>query len=179
MTKSIFTINEDIKKTSKTVLDNIKVGNTVRIVLKLKENNPNKKSKGARTQTIQGLVLARKHNKELGASITIRSIVSSVGIEWIIPLYTSDIIKVDILKSSKVRRSKLYYIRKKSIKETKAKLRKETKRVIDEAKKEEEKELEESIKKEDTAKEGVETKEEKEDAAEKDIKTKEEKEAVK
>jgi len=81
MTKSIFTINEDIKKNAKTVLDSIKVGDTVKIVLKLKESNPDKKSKGSKTQTVQGLVLARKHNKELGASITIRSIVDSVGVE--------------------------------------------------------------------------------------------------
>lgn len=135
MTKSIFAINEEIKKASKTVLDNIKVGDTVKIVLKLKETNPDKKTKGSKTQTVQGLVLARKHNQELGASITIRSIVDSVGVEWIIPLYTSDIIKVDIIKSSKVRRAKLYYIRRKSVKETKAKLRKETKKVIEESKK--------------------------------------------
>lgn len=134
MTTSIFAINEEIKKGSKTVLDSIKVGDTVKIVLKLKETNPDKKSKGSKTQTVQGLVLARKHNKELGASITIRSIVDSVGVEWIIPLYTSDIIKVDIIKSSKVRRAKLYYIRRKSVKETKAKLRKETKKVIEESK---------------------------------------------
>ena len=81
MTKSIFAINEEIKKDSKTVLDNIKVGDTVKIVLKLKETNPDKKSKGSKTQTVQGLVLARKHNKELGAAITIRSIVDSVGVE--------------------------------------------------------------------------------------------------
>jgi len=138
MTKSIFAINEEIKKNSKTVLDAIKVGDTVKIVLKLRETNPDKKSKGSKTQTIQGLVLARKHNKELGASLTIRSIVDSIGVEWVIPLYTSDIIKVDIIKSSKVRRAKLYYIRRKSIKETKAKLRKETKKVMEEAEKEEE-----------------------------------------
>ena len=115
-------------------MDNIKVGDSVKIVLKLKETNPDKKSKGSKTQTVQGLVLARKHNKELGASITIRSIVDSVGVEWIIPLYTSDIIKVNIIKSSKVRRAKLYYIRRKSVKETKAKLRKEIKKVIKESK---------------------------------------------
>jgi len=46
--------------------------------------------------------------------------------------------KVDILKSSKVRRAKLYYIRKKSIKETKAKLRKETKAVQEEMKQDKE-----------------------------------------
>jgi len=148
MTKSIFAINEDIKKTSKTVLDSIQAGDTVKIVLKLKETNPDKKSKGSKTQTIQGLVLARKHNKELGASITIRNIVDSVGVEWILPLYTSDIIKVDILKSSKVRRAKLYYIRKKSVKETKAKLRKETKKVVEESKraeKEDVPEIEEAV----------------------------------
>jgi len=46
--------------------------------------------------------------------------------------------KVDVLKSSKVRRAKLYYIRKKSVKETKAKLRKETKAAREEMKREKE-----------------------------------------
>ena len=129
MTKSIFAINDTIKSASKSSLENVKAGDTVKILMKIRESNPDKKSKGSKTQTIQGLVLARKHNKELGASITIRSIVDGVGVEWVLPLYTSDIMKVDILKSSKVRRAKLYYIRKKSIKETKAKLRKETRAV--------------------------------------------------
>ncbi len=143
MTKSIFAINDTIKSASKSSLENIKAGDTVKILMKIRESNPDKKSKGSKTQTIQGLVLARKHNKELGASITIRSIVDGVGVEWVLPLYTSDIMKVDILKSSKVRRAKLYYIRKKSIKETKAKLRKETKEVQKEMAQEKEVEKEE------------------------------------
>ena len=138
MTKSIFAINDTIKAASTSSLDNVKAGDTVKILMKIRESNPDKKSKGSKTQTIQGLVLARKHNKELGASITIRSIVDGVGVEWVLPLYTSDIMKVDILKSSKVRRAKLYYIRKKSIKETKAKLRKETKAVQEEMKQDKE-----------------------------------------
>lgn len=129
MTKSIFAINESVLKESTSLLGNIKAGDTVKILMKIRETNPDKKSKGSKTHTIQGLVLARKHNKELGASITIRSVVDGVGVEWVLPLYTSDIMKVDVLKSSKVRRAKLYYIRKKSIKETKAKLRKETRAV--------------------------------------------------
>jgi len=81
MTKSIFAINDTIKSASTSSLDKVKAGDTVKILMKIRESNPDKKSKGSKTQTIQGLVLARKHNKELGASITIRSIVDGVGVE--------------------------------------------------------------------------------------------------
>ncbi len=125
-TKSIFEINEKIKTGLHKPLD-VNVGDNVKILIQLKEANQSKKVKGNKTQTVQGLVIAKKHNKELGATLTIRSIVDGVGVEWVIPIYADNIIKVDIIKSSKVKRSKLYYIRNKSVKESRAKLRKEIK----------------------------------------------------
>ncbi len=125
-TKSIFEINEKIKTGLHKPLE-ANVGDNVKILLQLKESNLGKKVKGNKTQTVQGLVLAKKHNKELGASLTIRNIVDGVGVEWVIPIYADNVLKLDIIKSSKVKRSKLYYIRNKSVKESRAKLRKEIK----------------------------------------------------
>jgi len=81
MTQNIHTINEKIKADSNIKVPEINVGDNVKIVMQLRETNPDKKSKSSKTQHIQGLVLAKKHNKELGSAITIRGIVDSVGVE--------------------------------------------------------------------------------------------------
>ena len=104
----------------------VNVGDTVKVVIRLNEQAKNKAQK---TQIIHGLVIAKKHGSEIGSTITIRRIVSGIGIEWILPLNSPDIISLEVLKSSKVRKSKLYFLRDKTIKETKSKLRKSTTRV--------------------------------------------------
>lgn len=104
-------------------IPNVKVGDTVKIVLKLKEKTKNKDKN--KTQIIQGVVISHKHGKELGANITIRRILDGVGVEWTIPVYSSNIASFDIIKSPRVKKSKLYYIRNKSVRETKAALKKE------------------------------------------------------
>ncbi|PIR98048.1 MAG: hypothetical protein COT89_01240 [Candidatus Colwellbacteria bacterium CG10_big_fil_rev_8_21_14_0_10_42_22] len=71
----------------------------------------------------EGIVLARKHGKEAGATFTVRGEVASVKMEKIYPIYTPTIKKVDILKKPKrVRRSKLYFLRNLSVKKIKQKL---------------------------------------------------------
>jgi ribosomal protein L19 len=60
-------------------IPNVKVGDTVKIVLKLKEKTKNKDKN--KTQIIQGVVISHKHGKELGANITIRRILDGVGVE--------------------------------------------------------------------------------------------------
>lgn len=61
-----------------------------------------------------GIVLARKHGKEAGATFTVRKKIADVGVEKIYPIYSPNIKKVDILNTPKrrVRRAKLYYLRK-------------------------------------------------------------------
>jgi large subunit ribosomal protein L19 len=63
----------------------------------------------------EGLVIARKHGSEAGASFTVRSIVAGVGVEKVYPLHSPAIVKLEVVSApKKVGRSKLYFVRKMS-----------------------------------------------------------------
>jgi large subunit ribosomal protein L19 len=94
-----------------------KAGDSVRVWSKILEKGK------TRLQAFEGLVLARKHGAELGATFTVRKVASGVGVERIFPLYSPNVDKIEILKRSKTRRSKLYYIRTKAVKEVKKRLK--------------------------------------------------------
>ena len=104
----------DIKKRQK--LD-IKPGDTVKVWQKIQEKNK------IRLQAFEGLVIARKHGSEPGATITVRRVSAGVGIERIFPIYSPMIEKIEIIRRSKVRRAKLYYIREKAAKEVRRKMK--------------------------------------------------------
>jgi large subunit ribosomal protein L19 len=95
----------------------IKPGMYLRVYQKVKEGEK------TRTQRIEGLVLSRKHKNEPGATFTIRRIIKGVGIEWVLPIFSPTIEKVELIKATKPRRAKLYYIREKSQKQTRKKLK--------------------------------------------------------
>ena len=60
-----------------------------------------------------GLVIARKHGYETGATFTVRTTVAGVGVEKVYPLHSPAIVKVEIVSTpKKVHRSKLYFVRK-------------------------------------------------------------------
>ena len=64
------------------------------------------------TTPFRGLVIARKHGSEAGATFTVRTILAGVGVEKIFPINSPSISKVEILSSpKKVRRAKLYFVR--------------------------------------------------------------------
>ena len=96
----------------------IKAGDTVRVHQRIVDE----KGK-TRIQVFEGLVLARKHGDEAGATFTVRKVSSGVGIEKIFPLYSPLIDKLEIVKRAKVRRAKLYYIREKVNREIKRQMR--------------------------------------------------------
>lgn len=96
----------------------IKPGDTVRVHQKIVD--PKGK---ARIQVFEGTVLARKHGNEPGATFTVRKVSSGIGVEKIFPLYSPNIDKIEIVKRSKVRRAKLYYIREKVAREIKRQMR--------------------------------------------------------
>lgn len=95
----------------------LRAGDTVRVTQKIKEGEK------TRLQAFEGILLARKHGTEPGATFTVRKIASGVGVERIFPLYSPVIEKIEILKRAKVRRAKLYYIREKAAKETRRRMR--------------------------------------------------------
>lgn len=95
----------------------IKAGDAVKVWQKIKEGEK------TRLQMFDGLVLARKHGKEAGATFTVRKVTSGVGVEKIFPLYSPLIDKIEIVKRSKVRRAKLYHVREKAAKEIKKEMR--------------------------------------------------------
>ncbi len=94
-----------------------KAGDSVRVWSKILEKGK------TRLQAFEGLVLARKHGTELGGTFTVRKVASGVGVERIFPLFSPNVDKIEILKRSKTRRSKLYYIRTKAVKEVKKRLK--------------------------------------------------------
>jgi large subunit ribosomal protein L19 len=63
----------------------------------------------------EGLVIARKHGSEAGATFTVRAIVAGVGVEKIYPVHSPAIAKVEVVSSpKKIHRAKLYWVRKAS-----------------------------------------------------------------
>ena len=85
----------------------IKAGDFVRIYQRIKEGGKE------RTQMFEGIVIARKHGNEIGATITVRKEISGIGVEKIFPIYSPTIEKIEILKEGKRKRARLYYLRKK------------------------------------------------------------------
>lgn len=95
----------------------IRAGDTVKVWQKIQEKGK------TRLQLFEGLVLAVKHGKEPGGTFTVRRVSSGVGVEKIFPIYSPVIDKIEVVKRSKVRKSKLYHIREKAAKEIRRQMR--------------------------------------------------------
>lgn len=97
----------------------LKVGMTVRVYQKIKETNAKGEEK-ERVQYFEGMIIAKKHGKEAGGTITVRKVSNGVGVEKIFPLKLPTIDKIEIKKIAEVKRSKLYFLKrgyKKKLKE--------------------------------------------------------------
>lgn len=97
-------------------------GDVVRVWNKIKEADGK-----TRLQAFEGMVLARKHGTEMGATFTIRKVASGVGVERVFPLYSVMIDKIELVRHAKTRRSKLYYVRDKALRDVRRKLKKDVK----------------------------------------------------
>lgn len=85
-------------------LPNFRVGDTVKVHVKVKEGNRE------RIQVFEGTVL-KKQNGGLRETFTVRRIAYNVGVERTFPLHAPIIDKIDIVRRGKVRRAKLFYLR--------------------------------------------------------------------
>lgn len=108
----------------------IRAGDIVRVVQNIVElkkgrgtDKKEKTVKNARKQTFEGLVLSMKHGREAGSTFTVRATLSGIGVEKTFPLYSPVIDSIEIVKRSRVRRAKLYFIREKAAKTVRRQLR--------------------------------------------------------
>lgn len=102
----------------------LQIGDTIRVHQKIRDVDAKGKDR-ERIQIFEGIVIAKKHGKGIEGTFTIRKIAAGgVGVERILPLHSPNIVKIERLKSAKVRQSKLYYLR--DLRSAAMRLRKET-----------------------------------------------------
>jgi len=96
-------IEKLLAKSKRTDIPDFRPGDTVRVHVKIKEGDKE------RLQAFEGVVI--KRDKGPQASFTVRKISFGHGVERIFPLQSKVIDKIDLVRSSRVRRAKLYYLR--------------------------------------------------------------------
>ena len=80
------------------------IGDTVKVHVQIKEGEK------SRIQVFEGTVIAKKHGG-INETFTVRRVAHGCGIERVFPLHSPVVDKVEIVRSGKVRRAKLYYLR--------------------------------------------------------------------
>ena len=93
-----------IQKNKRTDLPVFRPGDTIRVHVKIKEGDKE------RLQAFEGTVIA-KHNTGLGETITVRKVSFGQGVERIFPMHARVIDHIDVVRTGRVRRAKLYYLR--------------------------------------------------------------------
>jgi len=107
ISKAIDKINAEqiAKATQNKAMPQFQVGDSVKVFVKIKEGEKE------RVQAFAGTVIAFDGAKSSNATFTVRRISFGVGVEKIFPLYSPYIDKIEVERSAKVRRAKLYYLR--------------------------------------------------------------------
>jgi large subunit ribosomal protein L19 len=98
----------------KTDIQQFKAGDTVNVHVRVIEGDKE------RIQQFQGVVLGR-HGSGMSATFTVRKVSDGVGVERIFPLHSPRVSKIELVKAGKVRRAKLYYLRKLAAKQIRQK----------------------------------------------------------
>ena len=98
------TINTVEKNFLKNDLPVLRIGDNVKIGVKIIEGNKE------RVQFYEGTVIAKK-NSSINTTITVRKVLQGIGVERVFLIHSPKVDSIQVLRSSKVRRSKLYYLR--------------------------------------------------------------------
>ncbi len=98
----------------KSEVPELNIGDTVRVHNKIKEGNKE------RIQMFEGTIIAIK-GSGISESFTVRRVSYGIGVEKTFPVHSPNVEKVDIIRSGKVRRAKLYYLRDRAGKSAKVK----------------------------------------------------------
>ena len=93
-----------INKNKRSDLPTFRSGDTIRVHVKIKEGDKE------RLQAFEGVLIAR-NNTGLGESITVRKVSFGQGVERIFPIHAKVVDHIDVVRTGRVRRSKLYYLR--------------------------------------------------------------------
>jgi large subunit ribosomal protein L19 len=103
-------ITTDVEALKQTIAQ-LKPGMTIRVYQKIKELNTKNEEK-ERLQYFEGMIIAKKNNKLTGGTITVRKVTDGIGVEKIFPLNLPTINKIELKKEAKVRRAKLYFLKR-------------------------------------------------------------------
>jgi len=98
-------------------LPELQAGDVIKVYRKIKEGSKE------RTQMFQGMVIATRGGQSASQTITVRKVASGVGVELVLPLNSPQIEKIEFVKRTTARRSKLYFVRDKSVKVLSRKLK--------------------------------------------------------
>ncbi|OGI29454.1 MAG: 50S ribosomal protein L19 [Candidatus Moranbacteria bacterium RIFOXYA12_FULL_44_15] len=93
----------------------LQAGDVVKIYMRIKEGEKE------RTQMFEGLIIAISARQSSSPKITVRKVSHGVGVELILPVYSPNIEKIELVKRAKVRRAKLYYVRSLTAKQSRMK----------------------------------------------------------
>jgi large subunit ribosomal protein L19 len=94
----------DARSLSKKTHD-FRVGDTVKVMVRVVEGNKE------REQAFQGTVI-KQNGKGISETFTVRKVSSGIGVERVFPLHSPNVTKIEVLRRGRVRRAKLYYLRK-------------------------------------------------------------------